>query len=231
MMKASKNETPKQERILKAAEAVFSRRGYTQATLDEIITLADTGKGTLYKYFGNKDNLFYTLILHKHRSLVVRFVGIATASWDTETKITRYLDLWIKFLAENNVLWQVLIFEMTGGSQGFYAERNLDGTLGIRAKWGNDPNEDEKARLERYYQLLMEEAEPFENIFVEGRQRGFFKESVKPLAISRNLLFSVAMIAFHYKGLQGEVPEDLDAIAPKFTKHFLYGMAKNQPAG
>ena len=49
---------PKKDRILIAAEDVFSRRGYTKATLDEIIALADTGKGTLYKYFGNKDNLF-----------------------------------------------------------------------------------------------------------------------------------------------------------------------------
>ena len=49
---------PKDQRILLAAEEVFSRRGYVQATLDEIIALADTGKGTVYKYFGNKDNLF-----------------------------------------------------------------------------------------------------------------------------------------------------------------------------
>ena len=34
---------PKKERILIAAEDVFSRRGYTKATLDEIIALADTG--------------------------------------------------------------------------------------------------------------------------------------------------------------------------------------------
>lgn len=61
---------PKKERILIAAEDVFSRRGYTKATLDEIIALADTGKGTLYKYFGNKDNLFYTLIEEKHSHLM-----------------------------------------------------------------------------------------------------------------------------------------------------------------
>ena len=61
---------PKKDRILIAAEEVFSRRGYANATLDEIIKLADTGKGTLYKYFGNKDNLFYTLVETKSRPLV-----------------------------------------------------------------------------------------------------------------------------------------------------------------
>ena len=36
---------PKNERILRAVEAVFSKKGYRQATLDEIVKIADTGKG------------------------------------------------------------------------------------------------------------------------------------------------------------------------------------------
>lgn len=40
---------PKNERILRAAEAVFSKKGYRQATLDEIVKIADTGmKCTLF---------------------------------------------------------------------------------------------------------------------------------------------------------------------------------------
>lgn len=61
---------PKNERILRAAEAVFSKKGYRQATLDEIVKIADTGKGTVYKYFNNKENLFYTLIHMKNEVLL-----------------------------------------------------------------------------------------------------------------------------------------------------------------
>ena len=46
---------PEDIRILQAAEEVFSQHGYEKATLDEIIALADVGKGTVYKYFGNND--------------------------------------------------------------------------------------------------------------------------------------------------------------------------------
>ena len=48
----------KRELILEAAYDVFSRKGYHRATIDEIIALADTGKGTVYNYFVNKDQLF-----------------------------------------------------------------------------------------------------------------------------------------------------------------------------
>ena len=49
---------PKDQRILAAAEIIFSMYGYEKATLDQIIALADVGKGTVYKYFGNKEQLF-----------------------------------------------------------------------------------------------------------------------------------------------------------------------------
>ena len=68
--KTATDDIPKDKRILKAAEKVFSRKGYHQATLDEIIQIADTGKGTVYKYFKNKENLFYTLVLGKNKRLM-----------------------------------------------------------------------------------------------------------------------------------------------------------------
>ena len=52
----------KRQQILDAAGVVFARKGYHKATVDEIIALADTGKGTVYNYFVNKEQLFYTLI-------------------------------------------------------------------------------------------------------------------------------------------------------------------------
>ena len=46
-MNTKGKESDKRLRLLKATEEVFSKRGYAQTTLDEIIGLADTGKGTL----------------------------------------------------------------------------------------------------------------------------------------------------------------------------------------
>lgn len=43
--------------ILKAAETVFSRKGYERATTREIADAADVSEGTLYNYFGSKNDL------------------------------------------------------------------------------------------------------------------------------------------------------------------------------
>ena len=58
-MKRKEKEIATRKRLMAATEAVFSRRGYAQATVDEIIALADTGKGTVYNYFGNKRRAIY----------------------------------------------------------------------------------------------------------------------------------------------------------------------------
>ncbi len=48
--------------ILNAAMDVFSEKGFSRATLEEIAERAEFGKGTLYNYFANKDELFEAVI-------------------------------------------------------------------------------------------------------------------------------------------------------------------------
>jgi AcrR family transcriptional regulator len=48
--------------IVVAAREVFSARGYSEATLDEIAMRAEFGKGTLYSYFQGKDDLYAAVI-------------------------------------------------------------------------------------------------------------------------------------------------------------------------
>ncbi len=49
--------------ILEAAASVFARRGFHEVLTDEIADEAGVGKGTLYRYFRTKDDLFYAAVL------------------------------------------------------------------------------------------------------------------------------------------------------------------------
>ena len=102
---------PKNERILRAAEAVFSKKGYRQATLDEIVKIADTGKGTVYKYFNNKENLFYTLIHMKNEVLLDALRHSVYEYTTFEDRFRHYFRALTLFLDKNIVLWSVLLLE------------------------------------------------------------------------------------------------------------------------
>ena len=49
-------------KLLKAAGAIFARRGYHEATLDEIAERAGLSKGALYYNFASKEDLFLALL-------------------------------------------------------------------------------------------------------------------------------------------------------------------------
>jgi len=52
----------KKKAILKAALSVFIKRGYGDATIDEIVSIAGGSKATVYKYFKSKEDLFTIVV-------------------------------------------------------------------------------------------------------------------------------------------------------------------------
>ena len=44
---------------MRAAESLFSDRRFHEVTLDEVAQAAQVGKGTIYRFFPNKDDLFF----------------------------------------------------------------------------------------------------------------------------------------------------------------------------
>jgi len=49
----------KKQRIMQSAEQLFRTRQFHEITLDEVARLADVGKGTIYLYFSDKEDLFF----------------------------------------------------------------------------------------------------------------------------------------------------------------------------
>lgn len=53
----------KREHILRAALEVFKEKGYANTSIMDIARRANMGKGTLYLYFKNKDELLYSVFM------------------------------------------------------------------------------------------------------------------------------------------------------------------------
>jgi AcrR family transcriptional regulator len=51
-----------QSRILEAAEVIFFRDGFKESNLDEVAECAGVAKGTLYRYFDNKAELYVAVL-------------------------------------------------------------------------------------------------------------------------------------------------------------------------
>lgn len=73
--------------ILKAAEEVFIRSGYTQASMDEIAAEAQFSKATIYRYFQSKKELFLEIILNTLNELQKELEVILGKELTSEDKL------------------------------------------------------------------------------------------------------------------------------------------------
>ncbi len=62
------NAEERKKHILHCAKRLFSRHGYYQTQIADIIQEAKIARGTVYQYFKNKDDLFITLIDEFYKS-------------------------------------------------------------------------------------------------------------------------------------------------------------------
>ncbi len=220
-MAENTTEFSKRERILLAAEEVFSRQGYVQAKVDDIMTLADVGKGTIYNYFGNKEQLFYHLIEERHHKLLDKLHAVDKKKSFLE-KFSEMLYIWVNFLEDNIVLWQVLVFEMTGSNKGYFAFRNGD-KWEFHTSWGDLPTKEEQDILVRYYSILNEEVKIFEELLCEGQKEKVIDKDINIHPCSRDLFFGVMMRVFHLRKFNKTITQK--EYAELVVKNFLYGIA------
>lgn len=190
----------KREHILEAAYQVFSRKGYHRATIDEIIALADTGKGTVYNYFVNKEQLFYTLIREKNTPFETALVELVQSQQPPLVKVEAAIKLFLRFYVRNADLWRVMMHEVRGfGSEG---TSNL-----------------KPAQREKYREVFCSTIGMLEAILREGIEQNVLRDC--DASKSAFGLFSVVVTMV----FQNMVGDDLDACAKSIADVFLYGVA------
>lgn len=102
----------KRSDILHAATALFATRDYHTVLMDEVAEMAGVGKGTLYRYFEDKEALFAACVLSALDELV-DFIHTAkhdeTLPYRERLKMT-VLSL-VKYFAANNHFFRVMHHE------------------------------------------------------------------------------------------------------------------------
>jgi AcrR family transcriptional regulator len=191
----------KRQQILQAAYVVFSRNGYHRATVDEIIALADTGKGTVYNYFVNKEQLFYTLIKEYSTPFQIKLQGIINSTEPPLQKVETIIKAFLGFYVKNADLWRVMMHEVRGLGVGGYSNFTQE-------------------QRDKYQACFCETIGMIEKVLLEGKEQGVIRPSCDATRAA-HALFSV-IVTFVFRGF---VNEDVNEIAHSITDLFLYGAA------
>ncbi|MDF2568774.1 MAG: fadR 1 [Sporomusa sp.] len=193
----------KRQQILDAAYTVFSRKGYHRATVDEIIALADTGKGTVYNYFVNKEQLFYTLIKERSSKFEAELNTIASLHELPLSKIKMAIKVFLEFYVANADLWRVLMHEMRGLC--------------------HESSNFTEAQREKYRERFVHTIGILENILQEGIEQGIIRAC--DVHKAAHGLFSV-IVMMVFQGFVGEQQDSIEAAANSISDIFLYGVVE-----
>ena len=214
---------PKEKRIEIAAEEIFSKFGYEKATLDGIIALADVGKGTVYKYFGNKEQLFYKLVAVKNVPFVEALKVAVEKEKGLQAKLIAYFTVLVEFYHKNSALWQIIYFEMLNNS---YCRLifDEDDNPTVVSRYSEDlVSEETKERYLRYHKLIISEFDILKKLIADGMARQELKASNARVSAS-HLFFGVAMGIFHHIH-QVETTMSYEEMAKIIVDRFLNGEA------
>ena len=114
------------QRILAAAENAFSLLGFYGARMDEIANEAGVNKRMIYEYFGNKENLYKTVLRKVYLLLgdseAKLFSAIPGAA--PEEAIHLLVRLYFSFLHQNPHYIRMLMWENLNEGQ-YFAEMNM----------------------------------------------------------------------------------------------------------
>jgi len=111
----------RKEQILKVSEKIISQKGYYETYVEDIIKEAKVGKGTFYRYFKSKEDLYTTLL----KKILIdwekyAFIDPSQLKSDNMTDLLKELiKRSLKFFAEHQDLCNIYLKVSPGLTQVF----------------------------------------------------------------------------------------------------------------
>ena len=147
----------RRDHVLESAERVFARKGFHEATMQQIAQEAEYATGTLYGFFVSKEALFAAVIERRIPQINEQLLGEAERGQSAREKVERFVQAFFEFFDSHRDLFQIYV-NVTGGFPWT-----------VRAELG-----------EQAFQSHLASADFLEETFREGISKGEFREDLDP---------------------------------------------------
>lgn len=153
----------KKQAIIRAAIEVFSKGNFRSSSISEIARRANVAEGTIYQYFKNKEDLFFSIPVEKtkefSKELELHLEGISGAS----NKVKKFVWYYLYFFKTNFKYTRMLMLEMR-------VSKNFAKTKAYKS-------------FRPFTNMILE-------IIKEGQREGVFREDVN-IYIIRQLILGI----------------------------------------
>jgi len=95
-------------KIFNAALHIIGDKGYHKATMDEIATESGVGKGSLYRYFKNKEDLMSQLLIDKYKMITDHCIRLFSEGNDVLQQIQKAIEFYMQFIEQNPIAYRLI---------------------------------------------------------------------------------------------------------------------------
>jgi AcrR family transcriptional regulator len=106
--------------ILAAARHIFARRGFADASMEEISHAAGLAKGTLYLYYGSKQELYRAAVRAGLTELSEALEGALQAAPSLGARIEAYVTTKVAYFEEHHDFFQMYLAEFGHAASGAF---------------------------------------------------------------------------------------------------------------
>ncbi|HEK9098930.1 TetR/AcrR family transcriptional regulator [Bacillus pfraonensis] len=187
-------------KLLKSARDVFLENGFHKTTISQIIKHAETGYGTAYVYFKNKDELLIVLM----EDVMNRFYQIAERSFFPKTKkeahsmIQNQVRAFLQLADEERNILQVV-------------EEAIGTSKEVRKKW----NEIRERFISRIIQDI-----------TYSQNNGLARKELNKAIVARSWFYMNEM--FQWEIVRNEAGVNLEEVVCTLTEMYTTGLYKNE---
>jgi len=150
----------KKDQIILAAIREFSKKGFARTTINDIAGAAGIGKGTVYEYFANKEEIINHSFQFFVRALELDFEEVLISDFPAVEKLKHILNSFAGVINSDSQEYIELMFD-------FWSE-------GIKDK---DSRGMLSQEMNKFYQAYRE---IFADIIVEGMGDGSIRKNINP---------------------------------------------------
>ena len=102
----------RREEILQAAERVFAQNGFHNSTVAEIAKESEFAIGTLYQFFKNKEELYYTMMIEKFDLLYSTLLTEVGKNKRCLEKLSCLVEVVFSFIEQNVDFFKIFTWEL-----------------------------------------------------------------------------------------------------------------------
>jgi len=112
--RAARSASLRRQRLLNAALVEFSRQGYSETSVDDIVSRARTSKSAFYAHFDSKERCFRALLEEEGGGLMSAVQAAAQAGSDHRQRLRAGIDAFVSQCSRHADLGRLLLVQSVG---------------------------------------------------------------------------------------------------------------------